>query len=55
MSTNAGVLNSYAFNAQPLVIRMADKKGRRKGRTGGGQRAFFPLAHHYLPLWVGKR
>ena len=49
MSTNAGVLNSYAFNAQPLVIRMADKKGRRKGRTSSGQRAVF---HVGSPLFA---
>ena len=31
MSTNAGFLNSDAFNAQPLVIRRADKKRQRSG------------------------
>ena len=49
MSTNAGSLNSDAFNAQPLVIRRADKKRQRTGRTGSGQRAVF---HVGSPLFA---
>ena len=42
MSTNAGTLNSYAFNAQPLVTRMADEKDSTRQDLVVVSAPFFP-------------
>ena len=42
MSTNAGTLNSYAFNAQPLVTRMADEQDSSRQDLVVVSAPFFP-------------
>ena len=42
MSTNAGTLNSYAFNAQPLVTRMADEQDSARQDLVVVSAPFFP-------------
>ena len=42
MSTNAGTLNSYAFNAQPLVTRMADEADSARQDLVVVSAPFFP-------------
>ena len=42
MSANAGTLNSYAFNAQPLVTRMADEQNSARQDLVVVSAPFFP-------------